>query len=55
MAPVHSDSEGSGILFSRYLGPDSEGKNIVISVKVHFPLELSAKYPLRSNIALRFR
>ena len=40
MAPVHSDSEGSCILFSRYFGPDSEGKNIVISVKVHFPLDL---------------
>ena len=55
MALVHSASEGRCILFSRYFGSDSEGKNIVISIKVHFPLELSAKYPLRSNIALRFR
>ena len=55
MAQVHSASEGRCILFSRYFGSDSEGKNIVISIKVHFPLELSAKYPLRSNIALRFR
>ena len=55
MAQVHSASEGRCILFSRYFGSDSEGKNIVISVKVHFPLELSAKYPLRSNIVLRFR
>ena len=55
MAQVHSASEGRCILFSRYFGSDSEGKNIVISVKVHFPLELSAKCPLRSNIALRFR
>ena len=55
MAPVHSASEGRCILFSRYFGSDSEGKNIVISIKVHFPLELSAICPLRSDIALRFR
>ena len=43
MASVHSDSEGRYILFSRYFGSESEGKNIVISVKVHFYLDLSAK------------
>ena len=34
MAQVHSASEGRFILFSRYFGSDSEGKTIVISLKV---------------------
>ena len=43
MAPMHSDLENG-------LRSDSEGKNIVIFVKVHFPLNLSAKCPLMAKL-----